>query len=132
METLDNPPLIHKLFRYRKFCETQHRRVSLRNVSVLWDKKIRRKNVNPPFLSLTFFEIRSWWSTNGFPYEFFRHCETKNFRRNILIFPTLLAINIFAAGNFVKRSTEGLVYEMFRYSETKKFDGKTSTHISYP
>ena len=29
------PPLIHKLFRYRKISETQHRRVPLRNISVL-------------------------------------------------------------------------------------------------
>ena len=33
------PLLIHKLFRYRKFSETQIRRVPLRNFSALWDKK---------------------------------------------------------------------------------------------
>ena len=38
------PPLIHKLFRYRKFSETQHRRVHLPNFSALWDKKISTEN----------------------------------------------------------------------------------------
>ena len=44
------PPLIHTLFRYRKFSETQHRRVPLRRFSLLSDKKFRRKIVNPPSL----------------------------------------------------------------------------------
>ena len=83
-------------------------------------KIIRRKNVNPPPLCLTIFDTRNWWNTKGFPYEIYRPCETKNFRRKTLFFLTLLSKNIFGTGNFVKRSTNELLYEMFRYCETKK------------
>ena len=38
------PPLIHKLFRYRNFSETQLRRVHLPNFSVLWEKNISIEN----------------------------------------------------------------------------------------
>ena len=38
-------PLIHILFRYQKFSGTQHRRVPIRNVSVLSHKNFRRKIV---------------------------------------------------------------------------------------
>ena len=50
------PPLIHKLFRYRKFSETQHRRLPVRNFSALWDKKISTENLDttPPSLIQTF------------------------------------------------------------------------------
>ena len=41
-------PLIHILFGYRKFFETQHRRVPLRNFSALWDKKIDWKSWHNP------------------------------------------------------------------------------------
>ena len=41
------PPLIHKLFRYRKFSETQHRRVPLRSFSVLPDKFFNGKSWYP-------------------------------------------------------------------------------------
>ena len=115
------PPLIQEHFRYRKFWETQHRRVSLRKVSVLWDEKNSTEKRQLPFLSLTFFEIRSWWSTKGFPYKFFRHCETKKFRRKNLIFPTLLSMNFFATGSFLKHSKEVFPYELFRHYETKKY-----------
>ena len=39
------PPLIYKNFGCRKFSETEHRRVPLRNFSALWDKKIWQKNM---------------------------------------------------------------------------------------
>ena len=48
----------------------------------------------------------------------FRHCETKSFRRNILI-PPLLSMNFFATGNFLKHRSEGFLYEIFRHCETK-------------
>ncbi len=55
----------------------------------------------------------------------FRYCETKNFRRKILILPPpLLSINFFAAGNFLKHSTEGFTYKIFRHCETKNFRRK--------
>ena len=39
-----SPFFIHKLFRYRKFSETQHRRVPLRIFSALWDKNFSTEN----------------------------------------------------------------------------------------
>ena len=49
-------PLIHKLFRYQKFSETEHRRVPLRKVSVLWDKKFPTKNRDIAFWSIKLFD----------------------------------------------------------------------------
>ena len=44
-----SPSFIHKLLRYRKLSETQHRRVPLRNVSVLWDKLSKEIAILPPY-----------------------------------------------------------------------------------
>ena len=64
-ENYEPPPLIHKLFRYRKFSETQYRRVPLRNFSALWDEKFLTENrdtpsLHHPFLSIIFFDTRSF------------------------------------------------------------------------
>ena len=59
-------PLIHKLFRYQKFSETQIRRVPLRNFSALWDKET--------------FDKESWYSPSPLIHKFFRYqkfCETQ-------------------------------------------------------
>ena len=132
------PPLIHTLFRYRKLSETQHRRVHLQNFSALWDKKFSTENLDTPpspLLSIHFFATGNFLkhSTEGFTYKIFRHCETKNFRRKILILPPpLLSINFFATGKFLKHSTEGFLYEMFRYCKTKNFRRKFVTYPSEP
>ena len=79
------PPLIHKLFGYRKFSETQHRRVPLRNFSAVWGKKFwpeNRDTPSPPPLIHKFFRYQKFCETEGTPYEVFRSCETKNFRQN--------------------------------------------------
>ncbi len=128
-ENLDTPPspLIHKLFRYRKFSETQRRRFQLRNFSARWDKKFSTENLDtlpPPHSSINFFATGKFLkhSTEGFLYEMFRYCKTKNFRWKILILPPLLlSMNFFAAGNFLKHSTERFTYKIFRYCETKNF-----------
>ena len=52
------PSLIHKHFLYRKFSETQHRRVPLRSFSVLWDKKFSMENR----------DITLWSMNSFFPY----------------------------------------------------------------
>ena len=66
-ENFVTPPLlIHKLFRYQKFSEKEHRRVPLRNFSALWDKKFSTilwyclppPPPPPPFLSINFFVTR--------------------------------------------------------------------------
>ena len=127
-EKLDTPPPppIHKLFGYRKFSETQHRRLPVRNFSALWDKKMSTENLDtPPPSYPNFFDTRNQCSSKGFPYGNFRHCETKNFRRKILILPPpLLSIKFFATGNFLKHSTEGFTCETFRQCETKGFRRK--------
>ena len=123
-------PLIHKLFRCRKLSETQHRRVHLQNFSALWNKKLSTENLDTPpspFLSIHFFAAGNFLkhSTEGFTYKIFRHCETKNFRRKILILPPpLLSINFFATGNFLKHTAECFNYEIFRQCETKIFRRK--------
>ena len=48
----------------------------------MWDKKFSTENLDtPPFLSINFFAtgIILKQSTQGFPYEILRHCETKYF-----------------------------------------------------
>ena len=83
---------MHKIFRYQKYSETQHRRFPLRNFSAQWDKIFSTEVVIlPPFplLSINFLATGNFLkhSTESFPYEIFRHCETKNFRWKILILP---------------------------------------------
>ena len=80
-------------------------------------------DTSPSLLSINFFVTRNFLkhSIEGFLYEMFRYCETKNFRRKILIVPPFSSINLFATGNFPKHSTEGFPYEVFRYCETKQF-----------
>ena len=88
---LHPPPLKNKLFRYRKFSETQRRRFQLRKFSALWDRKFSTENLDtpPPLLSINFFATGNFLkhSAEGFNYEIFRHCETENFPRKILIPP---------------------------------------------
>ena len=66
-----------------------------------------------------------FWNTGGFPYNFFRYCETKNIRRKNVI-PSFLSI-IFSAYRNVSEKKE-TPYEHFRYCETKKFD----KHLMHP
>ena len=82
------PPLIHKLFGYRKFSETQHRSVPLRNFSALWDKKILTENRDAPSLlpsSLLihkFFRSQKFCETQkGYPTKFFGTARQQIFYR---------------------------------------------------
>ena len=104
-------------------------RVPLRNFLALWDKKFSMENLDttpPPRPSYSnFFGTRNQCNSKGLPYGNFRHCETENFRRKLLILPPpLLSINFFATGNFLKHSAEGLNHEIFRHCETKNFRRK--------
>ena len=121
-ETLDTPslpPFIHKIFCYQKFSETLHRKVPLRKVSVLWDKIISTHNTRPLLLSLTFFFTKVFWNTEGFLYEMFRCCETKQFQRKFVISPPFWFLTFFFTTFF--SNTEGFPYKVFRYRETEKF-----------
>ena len=165
------PLLIYKLFGYRKFSETQHRRVPLRNFSALWDKKFSTENLDttpPPLiqtfsvpeinatvkdfpteisgtvrqkifdgkswysppLSINFFATGNFWSTaeKGSPAKFFGTVRQKIFvGKSWHSLPPDSKINLFATGNFLKHSTEGFLYEMFRYCKTKNFRRKIVT-----
>ena len=79
--------LIHNLFGYQNFTETQHRRVPLRNVSVLKDKKFSTENRDITLRSINFSNTPNRSKTKGFPYETFRLFDTINFRRKISMFP---------------------------------------------
>ena len=74
----------------------------------------------PPLLSTNFFATGNFLkhSAESFNYEIFRHCETKGFRRKILILPPPL-ISFFATENFLKHSTDGFNYEIIRQWDKK-------------
>ena len=87
---LPPPPLLSRIvFHTRNFLK--HRRVPVRSFSVLWDKKFSVKplcspdQLCSPSYAWKFPIPELFWNTKGFPYEFFRHCETKNFQRKVMI-----------------------------------------------
>ena len=78
-------PLCKKNLRYLKLSKLRmvYLRVFFRTVR---RKKNDRKSwYPPPPLSQTFFDIRVFLNTEGFPYKFFRHCETNIFQQKIVI-----------------------------------------------
>ena len=89
-----------------------------------WDcdtKNFWRQTVIPPSLIHKLFSIvKSFWNTEGTPYEIFRSCETK-----FSIKPWCLPSYTWKFSRpecFWK--TEGFSYEVFRYCETKIFERK--------
>ena len=75
---------------------------------------------NPPYQS--FFDTRNYCNSKGFPYGNFRHCETKNFRRKILILPPL--IQTFSIPEINETLKDSTPYGNFRHCETKNFRQK--------
>ena len=63
-------------------------------------QKISTENRDITLWSIKFFDTRNQWHPKGSPYKIFRHCETKNFRRNILILPPPLIYKIFCYRKF--------------------------------
>ena len=116
-------------FATRNFLKHISRRVALRNVSVLKDKKFSTENRDISLRSINFFNTRKGSKTKGFPYEIFRHFDTINFRRKNSIFPPhpFLFINYFATRNFLKHSIEGCLYEVVRYCGAQMFRQKIVT-----
>ena len=92
-KTLMPPPplLCMKIFDKRIFLKQQS--ILLWNISVQRDKKFSTENLDTPIPPSypNFFNIRIYCNSKGIPYGNFRHCETKNFRRKILIPPPLLS-----------------------------------------
>ena len=79
----------------------------------------------PPLLSINFLATGNLLkhSTERFPYEFFWHCETKNFLRKILILPPPPSYsNFFGSRN--QCNSKGFPYGNFRHCETEKFRRK--------
>ena len=126
------PPLIQKLFRYQKICETQHRRVALRNVSVLWDKKLPKENLDLPHpLIHKLFRYRKFLKTQH------RRVDL----RNISVLwdennstekrkSTSLCLTIFDTRNWW--NTKGYPYEFFRHRDKKLSTEKGDTPRTYP
>ena len=57
--------------------------------SVLWDRKIFDKTVKlPPSFAWKFSIPELFRNTEGFSYEFYRHCETKIFQRSLVRSPS--------------------------------------------
>ena len=81
------PPHINKLFRYRKFSETQHRMVPLRKFWALSEKNFRRKILIllPPSYPITFSLREIFWNTaqKGSPTKFFGTARQKDFDRKL-------------------------------------------------
>ena len=66
----------------------KHRRVALRNDSVLWDKTFSTEIVIPHFNPWKISIPECFWNTEGFHYGKFRYCREKQFRRKIVIYPS--------------------------------------------
>ena len=78
------PPILSKNFLHnRNFLK--HRKIPVRSFSALWDKKFSTENRDAFLLCKKIFDTRFFLNAEGFPYEFYRHCETKNFHRKIVI-----------------------------------------------
>ena len=78
------PPIMHEIFRYQKFSETEEF-----SYEMFWYCETRifqRKSWYPIAWNFSIPEI--FWYTEEFLYEIFQYCETKNCRQKILISPS--------------------------------------------
>ena len=92
------------------------------NISVQWDKNFDGKSwYSLPYPN--FFDTRNYCNSKGFPYGNFRHCETKNFRREILILPPPL-IQTFSVPE-ISETLKGSPTKFFGTVRQKIFDGKS-------
>ena len=120
------PPLIHKLFGYRKFSETQHRTVPLRNFSALWDKKIfdGKSWYYPPLLIQLFSVPESNATVKDSPTEISGTVRQKIFEKSWYS-PPPLSRNFFATGNFWSTEEKVSSTKCFGSVRQKIFDGKS-------
>ena len=152
-------PVIHKVFRYRNFFGTQHRRVPLRNVLVLWDNKLLTEKRDTHSTPTKFFgavgqynfDGKSWylhhplssvfsipqiiWNTIRLCYEVIGYCETKCFRRKlvVLIPPDLLFMKFFYTRTILERSTEAVPLRKFLVLSDNSFSTENcNTHSPSP
>ena len=83
----------------------------------------------PSPLSINFFAFANGkflkHSTEGFSYELFWHCETRNcWRKNLITPPPPLIHTPFRYRKFLKHSTKEFTYKMFQQCETTNFRRK--------
>ena len=75
-------------FPYQKISDTQKCFLTKFFVSVVWDgKSLIKPWCPPPFPWIKIFGTRFFWSTEGFPNEFYRRCETKKVEQKAVIPP---------------------------------------------
>ena len=114
------PPLLcMKIFDKRIFLKQQS--VFQWNISVQWDKNFDGKSWYSPPPYPNIFYTRNYCNSKGFPYGIFRHCETKIFRRKILILPPPPLIQTFSVPGISETLKGSFPYEIFRHCETKDF-----------
>ena len=114
-----SPSLLSKLFRYQSLSEAQHRRVTLRQVSVLWDKKfLLEKFDTPPHVlihKLNRYRKHSETQHKRVWRKIFWCCETKNSTKKRDI--TVLSMNLFHTR--IQWHGKGFPYEIFPHSGKK-------------
>ena len=121
-KTRHPPSYPYFFFHTRNFLK--HKKVPLRNFSVLWNRKFSTQNRDIPLLWLKFFNTRKKWNSQRFPYESFgtvRHEKSTENRVNppfwliMVISPTCK--NSSVTRNFVIQKR--VRYEVFQENETK-------------
>ena len=128
-----SPFLIHKLFHKRKISETQHKRVALRNVTVVWERtrstEIRDKRPLSYPSQYSIPEI--FWYAGGFLDKTFRHYETKKIVRKDWYSTVLFIQKLFRQRTETQR--RWFLSEMLWSSETKKnlTENRDSRLLSY-
>ena len=109
-----------KLFETKNFLKNS--RIPLRNFSVR--QKISTKPwCPPPSYSWKFSTKKIFWNTKVLSNEIFWYCETKTFRRKIVIPPPLLSIKIFSLPE-IFWNTEWFPDEVFSVLWDKKISTK--------
>ena len=119
------PVLIHKLNRYRKHTETQHKKVP-RKIFWCCETKKSTKNRDITVLSMKLFDTRIQWHGKGFPYETFPHSGQKIFEGEFWHFPLPLIQYYFSIPEFFWNTAHNCyTTKWFRFVRQKLFDGKS-------
>ena len=118
----DTPPspLIHKLFRYQKLCETK-KGSSTKFFGTVREQIFYRKSWYSPHRHKVFRypKLMKHWRV---PMQKYSALWGKKFSTENLDTPSpLVPINFFATGHFLKHRSEGFLNEIFRHCETKNF-----------
>ena len=108
-------PRMQKIFHYPKFCHTE--KGTLRSFQEIERKNFPTENRNRPSpLCIKFSDLRDSLKHEGFPYDFFRHCETKKINKIVITHdPKKFRYQTIS-------ETQGSPYDLSRYCETKKID----------